>query len=39
MIEKEELERLQKLSLDDKISLTQLRISEWYDYWLGHVFV
>lgn len=39
MIEKEELERLQKLSLDDKISLTQLRISEWYDYWLGHIFV
>lgn len=34
-----DLKRLQSLPLDDKIALSKLRITEWYDYWEGRVCV
>ena len=34
-----ELRRLQSLPLEDKITLTKLRIQEWYEHWGGAVFV
>lgn len=34
-----ELRRLQSLPLDEKITLTKLRIQEWYEHWGGAVFV
>ena len=34
-----ELRRLQSLPLEDKITLTKLRIQEWYEHWEGAVFV
>ena len=30
-----ELRRLQSLPLEDKITLTKLRIQEWYEHWGG----
>ena len=30
-----ELHRLQSLPLDEKITLTKLRIQEWYEHWGG----
>lgn len=30
-----ELRRLQSLPLDEKITLTKLRIQEWYEHWGG----
>lgn len=39
MPDKEELKRLQSLSLDDKITLTKLRITEWYEHYDGAVYV
>ena len=34
-----ELRRLQSLPLEDKITLTKVRIQEWYEHWDGAVFV
>lgn len=34
-----ELKRLQSLPLEEKVTMTKLRIVEWYDYWEGKVFV
>ena len=39
MPDKEELKRLQSLSLDDKVTLTKLRITEWYEHHNGNVYV
>lgn len=39
MPSKEELRRLQSLSLDDKVTLTKLRITEWYEHYNGAVYV
>jgi len=36
---KEELKRLQNLSLDEKIIITKLRITEWYEHYNGSVHV
>ena len=38
-MDKEELERLQALPLEEKVAMTKLRIVEWYEYWEGKVFV
>ena len=35
----EELNRLQNLSLEEKITLSKLRITEWYQHWQGKVCV
>lgn len=35
----EELKRLQALPLEDKVTLTKLRIAEWYSHWNGQVCV
>ena len=32
-MDKEELTRLQKLPLEEKIAMTKLRIAEWYEHW------
>lgn len=32
-----ELKRLQSLSLEEKITLSKLRITEWYEHWQGKV--
>ena len=37
MPSKEELKSLQELSLEDKVTLTKLRITEWYEHWNGKV--
>jgi len=39
MPSKEELKSLQELSLEDKVTLTKLRITEWYEHWGGKVYV
>ena len=39
MPDKEELRRLQSLSLDDKVTLTKLRITEWYEHYDGAVYI
>ena len=36
---KEDLTRLQALSLEDKVTLSKLRIQEWYEHWGGKVAV
>lgn len=35
----DELKELQALPLDDKITLTKLRITEWYNHYSGNVYV
>ena len=35
----DELKELQALPLDDKITLTKLRITEWYNHYNGNVYV
>ena len=34
-MDKEELKRLQALPLKEKVTMTKLRISEWYEHWGG----
>ena len=36
---KEDLKRLQSLTLEEKIALSKLRITEWYEHWQGKVCV
>lgn len=38
-MDKEELTRLQKLPLEEKVAMTKLRIVEWYEHWKGKVYV
>lgn len=38
-MDKEELTRLQKLPLEEKIAMTKLRIAEWYEHWGEKVYV
>lgn len=35
----DELKELQALPLDDKVTLTKLRITEWYNHYNGKVYV
>ena len=35
----ETLKELQNLTLDEKIEISKERIREWYEYWLGNVYV
>lgn len=36
---KEDLKRLQSLSLEEKVDITLGRIMQWYNYWKGNVYV
>lgn len=36
---KEDLKRLQSLSLEEKVDITLGRIMQWYNYWRGNVYV
>lgn len=37
--DKEQLKKLQSLTLEQKIQATKIRISEWYQHWDGEVYV
>lgn len=36
---REDLKAMQALDLEDKITIAQIRIREWYEHWNGHVYV
>ena len=36
---REDLKAMQALDLEDKVTIAQIRIREWYEHWNGQVYV